>query len=182
MTEHWTNDSSKSFVFAVAMDFVGALEEAMEQQDVSQRELAGRLGISEGRVSQIINNPGNLTLRSAVEWARALGHKAALVAYDDGDADNERGPVFADVFQRCWEALGKPVDGASLATACAKARDLSGVVDDGEESESGRRCHVGNGRYWTVFDGAADARAPVQDAWKGTSLENDPGDFSRVGS
>jgi len=104
-------------MFAVAMDFLTELDRVMDEQGISQRDLAKRLGISEGRVSQVVNNPGNLTLRSVVEWARALEMKVALVAYDDGDRNNDRGPVFSGVFHECWKALGKPIDGWSLEAA-----------------------------------------------------------------
>ena len=117
MNRHWTNESSKDFMFAVAMDFLTELDRVMDEREISQRDLAKRLGISEGRVSQVVNNPGNLTLRSVVEWARALEMKVALVAYDDGDRNNAHGPVFSGVFHECWKALGKPIDGWSLEAA-----------------------------------------------------------------
>ena len=123
MNRHWTNENSKDFMFAVAMDFLTELDRVMDEQGISQRDLAKRLGISEGRVSQVVNNPGNLTLRSVVEWARALEMKVALVAYDDGDRNNDRGPVFSGVFHECWKALGKPIDGWSLEDAIGTSSD-----------------------------------------------------------
>ena len=107
---HWTAASKEDFKFAVAQDFVTELEQVMDRRGVSQRELASQLQITEGRVSQIINNPGNFTLGLMIRWAGVLGMKLSVVAYDDGDQDNSKGPIYSGVFRECWEALGKPSD------------------------------------------------------------------------
>ena len=105
---HWTDRSSEDLLFQISADFIRQLEKAMEETDVSQAELAERLQVSESRVSQILNNPGNLTLRKIVEYARALNHKVALVNYRDGDTAG--GPVSGEIFSICWGKLGKPAD------------------------------------------------------------------------
>lgn len=112
--KHWTEQSYDDFRFNVAFNFVEQVLEAMKERGVSQKDLAEAAELSEGRVSQIINNPGNLTLRTIVKWSRALGHKVGVVLYDDGDAGNERGPIDSDVFRYCWEAAGRPVDHGEL--------------------------------------------------------------------
>ncbi len=50
------------------------LQEAVSQAGVSQKQIAHRLGLSAGRVSQIMSGSENLTLRSfaAVAWAIGL--------------------------------------------------------------------------------------------------------------
>jgi transcriptional regulator with XRE-family HTH domain len=98
------------------------LETAMNGR--TRAELAATLGVSEGRVSQVFNNPGNLTLRNVIEYARALGQKVAIVAYDDGDRRNENGPINSEIFTTCWQRAGKPVDFFEMArvgdvTPCA---------------------------------------------------------------
>lgn len=109
-TNHWTNESIDDFQHSVASDFIGFIEDAMEREGVTQTQLAARLGVSEGRVSQVLNNPGNLTLRKIIEYVRALKKKVAIVGYDDGDADNRSGPVRAQIFSKSWERIGKPMD------------------------------------------------------------------------
>ena len=106
--QHWTEASVSAFLYKVSADFIAQLEEKMEETPISQGEIAQRLDVTEGRVSQIINNPGNLTLKMVIKCARALGMKIALVAYDDHDPGNERGPINSDIFRICWENAGSP--------------------------------------------------------------------------
>ncbi len=108
--KHWTDRSVEDFQFRVAADFVMQLEAKMDQLDMSQAELAKAMGVTEGRISQIINSPGNLSLNLMVKCARVLGMKMSVVAYEDEDRENTQGPVDADIFRRCWEKAGCPRD------------------------------------------------------------------------
>jgi len=111
---HWTSEDDTAFVHRIAFDFVTQLEKRMEAMSLTQGGLAKKLGVSEGAVSQILNNPQNLTLKTIVAYARALGIKASIVAYDDNDPLNQRGPVNSAIFSTCWENAGKPSDFWSL--------------------------------------------------------------------
>jgi transcriptional regulator with XRE-family HTH domain len=44
----------------------------MREDDVTQADLAGRMGVSPGRVSQVLSGGENLTLRTLVSLATAL--------------------------------------------------------------------------------------------------------------
>jgi len=110
MKTHWTERSNKDFLFRIAADFIAQLEDKMESLPMSQDELAQRLGVTKGRVSQILNNPGNITLGKIVEYARTLEMKVSIVAYEDNDPNNEKGPINSAVFNICWEKYGKPQD------------------------------------------------------------------------
>jgi transcriptional regulator with XRE-family HTH domain len=116
-TTHWTERSVEDFSYRIAADFVSQLEDKMESLPMTQAELAKKLRVSKGRVSQIINNPGNLTLEKIITYARALGLKVAILAYDDGDAANEKGPINSDVFRICWENAGRPHNFRHLVAA-----------------------------------------------------------------
>ena len=107
---HWTGRSVDDFLYRIASDFVRQIERAMEESHISQAKLAQSLGVTEGRVSQIMNNPGNLTLKKIIEYSRALDKKVSVVAYDDDDPQNLNGPINSEVFTLCWEKAGKPVD------------------------------------------------------------------------
>jgi transcriptional regulator with XRE-family HTH domain len=111
LTNHWTERSLNDFLYRVGSDFVRQLENAMQNDpDATRASLAKKLGVSKGRISQVLNNPGNLTLRKMIEYARAVGHKIAVVAYNDGDTENQRGPINAEIFVGCWDLAGKPTD------------------------------------------------------------------------
>jgi len=112
---HWTARSIEDFRFAIAFEFVAQLEEYMARRGLNRKNLASTLGISQGRVSQIFNDPGNLTLRLMVEWSRKIGSKMAIVLYDDGDSGGERGPIPATVFRECWARLGRPQNSWEVA-------------------------------------------------------------------
>ncbi|OFV99941.1 MAG: hypothetical protein A3F68_10275 [Acidobacteria bacterium RIFCSPLOWO2_12_FULL_54_10] len=107
-TIHWTAKSNEDFQYRVAMDFVVQLEKKMDAEGITQQELARRLGVSVSRVSQVINKPGRLNLKSIVDYARALGLKAAVIAYEDGDQLNILGPVNSEIFIMSWQKLGCP--------------------------------------------------------------------------
>src|ERR1019366_5952933 len=117
MKPHWTESSTADFVYRISSDFIMQLEKRLELQPMSQRELAEKLNVTIGRVSQVFNNPGNLTLRNFVQYSRALGMKVAVVAYDDDDPHNEGGPVNSNIFTKCWERAGRPHDFFDLAAS-----------------------------------------------------------------
>ena len=106
--KHWTEKDIESFRFRLGADFVEDLEAKMKNLGLNHASLAEKKGVSQARVSQVFNDPGNLTLDSMIEWTRAAGLKVSVVVYDDGDAKNELGPVPAEIFQLCWELCGKP--------------------------------------------------------------------------
>lgn len=112
---HWTAESSDNFRYYVAFDFIAELERAMDTKGLLQKDFATLVGVSEGRVSQVFNNPGNLTLRSIVDWTRHLGKKVSVVIYDDHDSEGGLGPVPSDVFRICWEVSGEPRNHGELA-------------------------------------------------------------------
>jgi transcriptional regulator with XRE-family HTH domain len=114
MSKNWTEKNTESFLSRITFDFIAQLEQKMESLPLTQAELAKKLGVTDGFVSQILNNPSNLSLKTIIKYARALGLKVAVVAYDDDDPDNTRGLVNSEIFSICWEKQGKPVDYFSL--------------------------------------------------------------------
>ena len=107
MTHRTANDTDE-FRYSIAFDFVSQVDDRMHEIGMSHRTLAKTVGVSEGRISQVMNNPGNLTMATLVKMARAVRLKVAVVAYDDGDTEGTSGPIFAQVFERCWSLAGKP--------------------------------------------------------------------------
>jgi hypothetical protein len=116
---HWTEDSIRDYVYKIAADFLQQIENSLSEEP--QAVLANRLGVTPGRVSQVMNNPGNLSLKTIVQYARVLGKKVTIVAYDDHDPDNLRGPINSQVFEECWVRQNRPCDFLALNEADAAA-------------------------------------------------------------
>jgi hypothetical protein len=119
---HWTERSVDDFVHRLSSDFIVQLEKRIDDDDMTKKQLADRLGLTGGAVSQVLNSPGNLELKTMVQYARAVGMKVAVIAYDDSDPGNDKGPIISEIFAKCWERLGKPEDFFELN----EMRQLSG--------------------------------------------------------
>ena len=57
--------------------------ELLENEKVSRKELAERLGKSKGFVSQLLNGGRNLTLRTVADNFHVLGYKVTLTAHKE---------------------------------------------------------------------------------------------------
>jgi transcriptional regulator with XRE-family HTH domain len=108
---HYTSANDESFVNRITFDFIAQMANRLEASKMKQSELAEKLDCGESAVSQVLNlGRMNLTLKTMVRYARALGMKVAIVAYDDRDPHNENGPVGSEIFNLSWEKIGKPRD------------------------------------------------------------------------
>ncbi|MBU1413322.1 helix-turn-helix domain-containing protein [Myxococcota bacterium] len=110
---HYTADAA-GFRSHLALDCMDQVQRVMAESGITQRALAAHLKISEGRVSQLLNSPGNLTLDKLVQLAFAVDRKLGILLYDDDDRKHAKGPVFGEVFRRTWELAGKPRTGWDL--------------------------------------------------------------------
>jgi transcriptional regulator with XRE-family HTH domain len=63
---------------SLKLAIVGQIREAMERQGVSPADLARLLGDSRQRVSAVLGERGNLTLRTIARYAAALGEPVSL--------------------------------------------------------------------------------------------------------
>jgi transcriptional regulator with XRE-family HTH domain len=61
----------------------------LEDEKISRKELADRLGKSKGFVSQLLNGGRNLTLRTVADILHVLGYKIALTPYKEGEPRQE---------------------------------------------------------------------------------------------
>jgi hypothetical protein len=105
-SRHWTADSPVRMVRSISSDFIAQLETTMEQSPgCSHVELAKRLGVTLGRVSQMMNSPGNFTLKNGILYAGAVGMNVAIVTYP---ANCTSAPISGDIFRTCWEVAGRP--------------------------------------------------------------------------
>ncbi len=116
---HWTGRSAEDFAYRIASDFALQIEKKMDAEGIKQSALANRLSVTDGSVSQVLRNPGNLTLKKMVKYARSLGMKVSVVAYEDSDPENRNGPINSEIFNKCWIKAGRPADFFSLQHATA---------------------------------------------------------------
>ena len=128
--QHYTASSTEDYVNRLSFDFITQLAKRMDALGLNQTTLGRKLKLTSGRVSQIFNNPGNLTLNKMTEYARAVGMKISVVAYDDGDPNNERGPVTSEIFALCWEKYGKPHDFEPFNSQILAASTTEGVLEE----------------------------------------------------
>ena len=56
------------------------LAKSMESSHMTQRELAQWLGVTEGRVSQVLNSSGNLRITTIARYLRAMGYRLVIDA------------------------------------------------------------------------------------------------------
>jgi predicted XRE-type DNA-binding protein len=127
---HYTA-SDDAFVSKITFDFVAQLEHRLETSGINQSELAQKLNVSDSAVSQVLNcNRTNFHLKTLVQYARALGMKVAIVAYDDRDPLNENGPVGSEIFRCSWEKIGRPRDIFSVNEASYAANRCPYTISD----------------------------------------------------
>jgi UDP-N-acetylmuramate dehydrogenase len=66
--------------------------ELLENEKISRKELADRLGKTKGFVSQLLNGGRNLTLRTVADILHVLGYKIALTPYKEASQDKNALP------------------------------------------------------------------------------------------
>lgn len=65
---------------------VALLNEAQEASGLNQRQLADALGVSEGRVSQVLGGDGNIRISTFARYLRAMGYVPRLETDPASDA------------------------------------------------------------------------------------------------
>lgn len=135
---HWTQESAKDFAYHLSLDFFNQLETRFDESELLQKEFAEKLDRTPGRVSQIFNSPpNNPKVDSLVRYAQALGLKVSIVAYDDEDPTNDKGPVYSGVIAKCWEVLGKPRNLSLLVPSAFSNQMLESKQDGWRINEFG---------------------------------------------
>jgi transcriptional regulator with XRE-family HTH domain len=64
----------------LAAQVVRLLHAALEESGLDQKALASKIGVSEGRISQVLNSDGNLRIAAVARYLRALGYTASISA------------------------------------------------------------------------------------------------------
>lgn len=64
----------------LAAQVAGLLEQALAASPLDQKALSEAIGVTEGRVSQIMNGDGNLRVAAVARYLRAMGYEVSLSA------------------------------------------------------------------------------------------------------
>ncbi len=56
------------------------LQQALDVSQLDQKALAERLGVTQGRVSQVLHGDGNMKIAAVAKYLRALGYETRLTA------------------------------------------------------------------------------------------------------
>lgn len=152
-TTHWTADSIADFVYRISSDFVAQLETKLEEKSMTRKEYARALDVTPARVSQFLNDPGSFELSSMVSYAKPLGMKISVVAYDDGDSGNDNGPISSQVFNTCWARCGSPHD-MFQAAACTSG---VAVLNIAATENNPMICILGTGTSSSPWMGTGNA-------------------------
>jgi transcriptional regulator with XRE-family HTH domain len=56
------------------------LQQALDASELDQKALAEKLGVTQGRVSQILHGDGNMKIAAVARYLRALGYETRLTA------------------------------------------------------------------------------------------------------
>lgn len=125
-TPHWTGQSTntKKYRHRIIADVIEQLRARVETAAPISPFLSAEIrAASNGEWP-----PSSLSLNRLIKLVQAAGLKLSIVAYDDGDPANERGPVNAEIFVRCWQARGRPRDFFDLEEKAKDAQSLRAEI------------------------------------------------------
>jgi len=103
-----TSSDVMQHLSSITFNAITQIQAIFETSGLKQAELAEKLGITEGRVSQILNADTGMTLKQMVRLVRTMGLKACVLFYNDGDARDKYGPLHPSIFESCWKECGEP--------------------------------------------------------------------------
>lgn len=66
----------------LVLDALDLVHEKLEESGMTQNDLAARLGVTKGRISQLLNGDGNMYLASLARLLGAMGYVVILDAKD----------------------------------------------------------------------------------------------------
>jgi predicted XRE-type DNA-binding protein len=79
--EQATDEGAQGLAAAdLAGQVMRLLHQALDVSDLDQKALAEKLGVTQGRVSQVFNGDGNMRIAAVARYLRALGYETRLSA------------------------------------------------------------------------------------------------------
>ncbi len=80
LAEH--DEDPEIVLYEILLDVTEKICKSMQERDISQTELADRLGVSRQYVSRFLNTPSNTTLKSIIEFAMALDMDVEITLHE----------------------------------------------------------------------------------------------------
>ncbi|MCB9441224.1 MAG: helix-turn-helix transcriptional regulator [Mycolicibacterium sp.] len=116
-----TNAGAQGMAAAdLAAQVARLLDAAFESSDLDQTALAEKLGVTQSRVSQVLNSDGNLRIATIARWLRALGYEAAITATPvGGDVSRSEPEPRPTRCTRQAPSMKNPMDLAAYGTYTA---------------------------------------------------------------
>jgi len=112
---NWTAESAEAFAHKLAFGLVSQLTR-LSTGSLSKVVLADlkeeiREFFSRSEAASLVEQKcSRLTLLDIANFCRDAKVKAAIVLYEDGDPENEKGLILPEVFVECWKRMKQPVD------------------------------------------------------------------------
>jgi transcriptional regulator with XRE-family HTH domain len=97
-----TEKAIQDAMYFSSYGFLDEIEDRLEELGMQRKDLARKVDVTEGRISQIFRNPGNLTLKLVAKIAHAVDLKISLVPYEASQL------LHPQVFTHCWRTCGRP--------------------------------------------------------------------------
>jgi transcriptional regulator with XRE-family HTH domain len=104
MTVHWTERSIADYTAKLFYDFIDQLN-LIDFKDF--KAVAKKMGVTINRIQQILRGESYPTLPTIVKLIKAIDSDVAIIVYKK---DKEIPPINPQIFVRCWEYMGKPID------------------------------------------------------------------------
>lgn len=127
--EHYTLDIVHGFLLRIdeMTDALGLSE------DETEARLAEKTGRTVTAIRRTLQKPHQASLLHLVQIARALDLHVALVPYSPSSTsssdDRVTQPVSAPIFERCWNAMGRPTDGSQISSDARTSGSTPAVVE-----------------------------------------------------
>ncbi|OBK30141.1 hypothetical protein A5659_03615 [Mycobacterium sp. 1165196.3] len=119
------------------------LHAALAASGMDQKDLAEKLGVTQGRVSQVLNGDGNLRIAAVARYLRALGYEATIAARPVEGGPTEL-PARRPPRQRALPAANAALESPTRFLDIAYSAPESGFVRVGDAcivSEAGLKQH-----------------------------------------
>ena len=102
------DDKNADCLYKLSHQFTSQIKIAMDQGGLKYKDIAERMGLTPGRVSQIMHDPGNITLSTMIKLGNAVGLKTSVLLYDYNYDNLDDDHIIPSVFRACWRRLGSP--------------------------------------------------------------------------